>query len=84
MIKILGFVLIFFVGGCNSRGSSSESYTLYRNSMLDISSRIHISTFDSVEGEAYNKENCDVASDLFKGSPGVQNRFWCEKGFFKK
>lgn len=59
-------------------------YTLYRNSPLDANMRIHVASFDTADGEAYNRENCEIAADLFKGQPGVVAKFWCEKGMFRK
>ena len=64
--------------------SQSDTYTLYRNSVLDEFARYHIATFDSKDGEKYNQENCDIAKDLFQKQDGVKTKFWCEKGAFKK
>lgn len=64
--------------------SSRATYTLYRDSSLDPTSRIHVATFDADDGEAYNAENCRTAASLFGRQPGVATRFWCEKGIFKK
>lgn len=60
--------------------SDDEVYTLYRNSVLDASMRLHVATFDSADGKDYNAENCNVAADLFQRQDGVQTRFWCEPG----
>lgn len=60
--------------------SNDEVYTLYRDSVLDPSMRIHVATFDSTDGKDYNAENCNVAADLFEHQDGVQTRFWCEPG----
>jgi hypothetical protein len=67
--------------GCTT---SSESFTLYRNSADDRAMRIHVATFDSTDGEKYNAENCDLAASLFGGQAGIKVRFWCERGAFKK
>jgi hypothetical protein len=67
-----------------SCGLAEEPYTLYRNSVLDQSARIHVASFDAVERNPYNMENCFVARDLFAGQPGVTVRYWCEKGHYKK
>jgi major membrane immunogen (membrane-anchored lipoprotein) len=63
--------------------SESETYTLYRSSLADSSLRIHVATFDARDGEAYNRENCQIAMDLFQKQPGVRVRYWCEKGKFR-
>jgi hypothetical protein len=64
--------------------SDSESYTLYRDSLMIQNARIHVATFDSADGEKVNQENCFVAAKLFQHQDGVQTKFWCEKGKFKK
>ncbi|MBY5321493.1 hypothetical protein HFN11_14550 [Rhizobium leguminosarum] len=66
---------------CNVGGSQ---YTLYRNSVLDANMRVHVASFDSSAGDAYNSENCQIAAGLFAAQPGVQVRYWCEKGRFRK
>lgn len=67
------------VGGCTEAGGT---YTLYRNSII-AGSRVHVATFDTSEGEAYNAENCQSAARLFQAQPGIVTRFWCEKGRYK-
>lgn len=64
--------------------SESDVYTLYRNSLTDLNMRLHIATFDSADGGAYNRENCDLAAKLLQSQPGVKTKFWCEKGRYKK
>ena len=67
------------------RVSEDSVYTLYRDSALDKSMRIHIATFDADESsQAYNKENCEIARDLFEGQPGVTVTYWCEKGYYRE
>ena len=46
--------------------------------------RIHVATFDTLEGADYNSENCKIATDLFQQPNGVQTRFWCELGRFSR
>ena len=59
-------------------------YTLYRNSVLDANMRIHVATFDADSGDAYNRDNCDLARSLFQAQPGARTRFWCEVGGFRR
>lgn len=61
----------------------SDTYTLYRNSVLDAKMRLHVATFDAVDGTSYNRENCDQARDLFQAQAGVKTKFWCEPGRFQ-
>lgn len=73
-------IISIFLAAC----SQNESYTLYRNSVLDEFERIHVASFNAKEGEKYNQENCDIAKDLFQKQEGVVTKFWCEKGVFNK
>lgn len=61
----------------------TETYTLYRNSVVGGHLRIHVASFDAKEGEDYNRENCQTAMELFQKQPGVTVRYWCEKGKFR-
>jgi hypothetical protein len=79
-MKITVIFCLLFLSAC----SQSDSYTLYRNSVLDEFARYHIATFDSKDGEKYNQGNCDIAKDLFQKQDGVKTKFWCEKGAFRK
>ena len=76
-----------FVGvavACEQR----TAFTLYRNSLLPggggASSRIHVATFDSANGENYNRANCEIARGLFATQPGVIVQYWCEPGRFRE
>ena len=81
MIKnALTFLLLVLVA-CDS---SNNFYTLYRNSVTDETMRLHVATFDSSEGHAYNMGNCQTAQELFQKQDGVKTKFWCEKGSYKK
>lgn len=64
--------------------STDDSYTLYRSSTMIQNARLHIATFDSVDGDSYNAGNCEQARELFQAQPGVATKFWCEKGRFRK
>ena len=74
--------LILVISGCGV--TDSNTYTLYRSSVLDGVNRIHISTFDAEDGEDYNEGNCRLAAELFQQQPDVKTRFWCEKGRYRK
>ena len=78
-------ISLVFLTACKE----GQTYTLYRDSPLGNSfdgkvDRIHIATFDTSDGEEYNKENCEIARDLFQSQQGVVSKFWCEKGNYKK
>jgi len=59
-------------------------YTLYRGSLIGDDLRVHVATFDSMNGNGYNQENCRIAADLFQRQPSVAVRYWCEKGSYRK
>ena len=61
-----------------------SAYVLYRDSVTDENMRLHVATFDSSDGEAYNRSNCDQAKELFNAQPAVKTKFWCEKGRYRK
>jgi hypothetical protein len=46
--------------------------------------RIHVATFDAADGDKYNRENCNLARDLFAQQPGVTVKYWCETGRFRR
>ena len=65
--------------------SKSDSYSLYRNSVVEDGMRIHVASFDVNESQKdYNQINCNIAAELFMKQEGVQVRYWCEKGKYKK
>ncbi|WP_027057386.1 hypothetical protein [Mesorhizobium loti] len=66
--------------GCANDG---DDYTLYRGSVTGPM-RIHVASFDSADGEAYNRENCHIAAGLFQAQPGVAVKYWCEKGRYRE
>lgn len=76
----LSFLGILLLAGC----ITDETYTLYRSSVSDENARVHVATFDAVEGNDYNSGNCDIAKDLFASQEEVKVTYWCEKGSYKK
>lgn len=56
--------------------------TLYRNSATDAALRLHVATFDALDGAAYNRQNCAQAQQLFAAQQGVRVAFCCEPGSF--
>jgi len=69
---------------CSAGSSDSDVFTLYRNSVTNENTRIHVATFDAAEKEEYNRGNCEQAQVLFQAQPGVKVKFWCEKGRYRK
>ncbi|MBF9029774.1 hypothetical protein HKCCE3408_05140 [Rhodobacterales bacterium HKCCE3408] len=66
-----------------AQSAERDVSTLYRNSVLDQTMRVHVATFDADDGERYNAENCQIAAHLFQNQPGVTVRYWCEPGRFR-
>jgi hypothetical protein len=78
---------------CGSDGSAgAERYTLYRNSFMDRSMRVHWATFDARESDHnYNRNNCEMAARLLNANIDASAKaegkerdpatgFWCEPG----
>jgi hypothetical protein len=82
VILSVGYLLTSLAG--IALASDPAVYTLYRNSLTDRTMRLHVATFDTADGEAYNRANCELAATLFQQQPGVKTKFWCEIGRFKK
>ncbi len=98
-------VSLFFLSSCdsNSRNVDHSSevsgskislsdrgfWTLYRNSSIDKTMRIHVASFDSIEGGSdegnyeYNKQNCEAVSKSLGSQVGVVANYWCERGLIK-
>lgn len=77
--------LLVALCGCSAGAVSDDQvFTLYRGSPIDANMRIHVASFDASDGEKYNRENCELASQLYKAQPGVTVRYFCEKGRYRK
>lgn len=68
------------------RTASESTYTLYRSSATigGANMRIHVATFDAADGATYNRDNCEIAKNLFQNQQGVTVTYWCERGYFSK
>lgn len=77
-------VLLLTLGITLSACDGGPTYALYRNSVTDENMRFHVATFDSSDGEAYNRGNCDQAKELFQAQLAIKTKFWCEKGWYRK
>jgi hypothetical protein len=78
-----------------SEGRAETPYTLYRNSFLSPSLRVHWATFDATERSGYNKDNCLMTSRLLNANVTASAKaegkprnpalgFWCEPGLYKE
>lgn len=77
---LLAFVCLMVASP--AKAESDATFSLIRDSALDPTMRIHVATFDTREGKAYNLENCNLVAVLMQQQPGVTTRFWCERGAF--
>jgi hypothetical protein len=71
MMKLVLILLSILCISC----SDSNGYTLYRNSVAGADMRIHVASFDSTDGDDYNRINCQIAQELFQKQNGVQTNF---------
>ena len=88
-----GILLIVSAVALVSCSKASPTYTLYRNSALYPSLRVHWATFDASDSGGgtgtYNQENCNYAVDLLNKNVLALNdgvatlRFWCDLGAYK-
>lgn len=92
--------LVIVSAGCSQveerRSASAETFTLYRNSPIDRSLRVHWATFDVEDSDrSYNRNNCEMAARLLNANVGESARvadvepydgvgFWCESGEFSE
>jgi hypothetical protein len=77
-------VALALLPACDDSKSKGVVYTLYRNSPAFADMRIHVATFDAAEDKDYNRDNCEIARDLFASQPGVTFKYWCERGRFSE
>ena len=54
--------------------------TLYQSTVFEPNGRIHVASFDSVEGATFNQMNCALVAELLHDEVGSRARFWCEPG----
>jgi len=78
---VIGAALIILVA-CDDSKPKGIVYTLYRASPAFPDMRTHVATFDAAEDKDYNRNNCEIARDLFANQAGVTVRYWCERGRF--
>jgi hypothetical protein len=64
--------------GCRTEAADGTVFRLYRSSAAVRGTAIHVATFDTAHGAAYNRENCQIAARLFQNQPGVVVTYWCE------
>ena len=56
----------FSLSGCEAE--RSDSFTLYRNSALDHSLRVHWASFNANDKDNYNMNNCLMAARLLNAN----------------
>lgn len=98
-VKALACGCALSLSGCGSGNAADAApVTLYRNSLADLTMRIHFATFDADDGVNYNLANCQMAARLLNAnirqlnssqsagdSTYVQTTgFWCEVGGYNE
>lgn len=94
-MKRLVVPLILVLAGCSGGKEEAATATLYRNSMLDPSMRIHFASFDAPDKAPFNIDNCEMvarimnanvdASSAKEGKPrNAALGFWCERGGYSE
>ena len=93
MRKFLPIALFVAVMGCQDKPDTS--YTLYRNSPLDLGERVWFASFNAEDSIEFNGANCSMTARLLNANFIAANRadgkqpikgigFWCEKGPFRE
>jgi hypothetical protein len=99
MIRIVA-ILALTLTACSpqtspTRQQSSSTATLYRNSPIDHTLRVHFGTFDAAENDGVNLDNCGMTARLLNANVDAWAKtegktrdptvgFWCEPGNFSK
>lgn len=78
MRAVIPLVAIIALAAC-AEAHDNNAYTLYRSAIAGNDS-IHVATFDSKEGAAFNQQNCSEVAILIRSQQGVTVRYWCEPG----
>lgn len=83
-------ILLLGLAGC---GNASGEVTLYRNSPIDATMRVHFASFNAEESIDFNFQNCMMAARLLNANVAAlaeeQGKtvdptagFWCEAGAY--
>jgi hypothetical protein len=96
-MRLIALTVFLALAGCNQAGGfgGGATVTLYRNSPVDYSMRIHWGTFDAQDGVNYNLSNCQMAARLLNANVTALAKkegrrhdsvvgFWCEVGRYKE
>ena len=79
MMKLILIAGTLALAACGSQPADLDVYTLYRTPLAG-DEMIHMATFDTSEGEAYNRENCEIVANLLGSQPGVTVAYVCRAG----
>ncbi|MFN3774135.1 hypothetical protein [Sphingomonas parapaucimobilis] len=93
--RYLGYLsVVAALMALNACGQGSDVFTLYRNSTLDETMRIHVATFDADDygngSSRYNQQGCTFTATALTERAAAMNdgtapfHYWCEKGTFRK
>lgn len=90
MRRYVGLAILASLAACGGFQGANE-ITLYRNSSVDRTIRVHFATFDADGAAEPNRKNCEMAARLLNANinslangatTGVG--FWCEDGKYSE
>ncbi|MDX3901161.1 MAG: hypothetical protein QHC40_11735 [Sphingobium sp.] len=96
MIHVTAWLLIGASALASCTGGPENVYTLYRNSLIETTMRVHWGTFDATDSDAtYNMNNCMLAARLLNANLDANAAkaemqrdasigFWCEPERYKE
>lgn len=92
-MKKLIIIAALVASGCSDQNGASA--TLYRNSEIAPSMRVHFASFNAAEKAPYNLNNCQMAARVLNANVAAMTKeagrelderlgFWCEPGQFRE
>lgn len=96
MKRLTGLIVLAVSTAACSGSEATQKFTLYRNSPVDPTLRVHWATFDAADSDrGYNLSNCQMAARLLNANVDASAKaegkqrdpmlgFWCEPGGFSE
>lgn len=92
-MKRLAIIAALALSSCDAQ--KGNAVTLYRNSSVTYSMRVHFATFDARDGTTYNLSNCQMVARMLNANitalakrDGLPRNYgigyWCEVGSFNE
>ncbi|MGQ3286140.1 MULTISPECIES: hypothetical protein [Alphaproteobacteria] len=88
-------VMAITLAGCSGDKGETAAATLYRNSPLDPSMRVHFASFNAPDKAPFNIDNCEMVARIMNANVDASSAkegksrnqsvgFWCERGDFSE